>query len=55
MASYRRVCSTRGRCKPPAPEAEGGRGLWLVDQLARAWGVNRHPDGGKIVWCTLNL
>jgi anti-anti-sigma regulatory factor/anti-sigma regulatory factor (Ser/Thr protein kinase) len=39
----------------PDPEAEGGRGLWLVDQLARAWGVNRHPDGGKVVWCTLRL
>jgi anti-sigma regulatory factor (Ser/Thr protein kinase)/anti-anti-sigma regulatory factor len=36
-------------------EAEGGRGLWLVEQLARAWGVNRHPDGGKVVWCVLNL
>lgn len=22
----------------PDPEAEGGRGLWLVEQLARAWG-----------------
>ncbi|MFL6102677.1 MAG: ATP-binding protein [Actinomycetes bacterium] len=39
----------------PGPEAEGGRGLWLVDQLARAWGVNRHPDGGKVIWCTLRL
>jgi anti-anti-sigma factor len=39
----------------PDPEAEGGRGLWLVDQLARAWGVNRHPDGGKVIWCTLRL
>jgi anti-anti-sigma factor len=39
----------------PDPEAEGGRGLWLVEQLARSWGVNRHPDGGKVVWCTLNL
>jgi len=39
----------------PDPEAEGGRGLWLVEQLARAWGVNRHPDGGKVVWCTLHL
>ena len=39
----------------PGPEAEGGRGLWLVDQLARAWGVNRHSDGGKVVWCTLRL
>jgi anti-anti-sigma factor len=32
-----------------------GRGLWLVEQLARAWGVQSHPDGGKVVWCTLNL
>ena len=39
----------------PSPDAEGGRGLWLLDQLARAWGVNRHPDGGKVVWCTLRL
>jgi anti-sigma regulatory factor (Ser/Thr protein kinase)/anti-anti-sigma regulatory factor len=39
----------------PDPEAEGGRGLLVVEQLARAWGVNRHPDGGKVVWCTLTL
>jgi anti-anti-sigma regulatory factor/anti-sigma regulatory factor (Ser/Thr protein kinase) len=39
----------------PEPEAEGGRGLWLVEQLARAWGVNCHPDGGKVVWCTLRV
>lgn len=37
------------------PGAEDGRGLWLVEQLARAWGVNRHPDGGKVVWCVLDL
>jgi anti-sigma regulatory factor (Ser/Thr protein kinase)/anti-anti-sigma regulatory factor len=39
----------------PDSEAEGGRGLWLVEQLARAWGVNPHPDGGKVVWCVLSL
>jgi anti-anti-sigma regulatory factor/anti-sigma regulatory factor (Ser/Thr protein kinase) len=39
----------------PHAGAEGGRGLWLVEQLARAWGVNRHPDGGKVVWCVLHL
>jgi anti-sigma regulatory factor (Ser/Thr protein kinase)/anti-anti-sigma regulatory factor len=39
----------------PDRESEGGRGLWLVEQLARAWGVNHHPDGGKVVWCVLNL
>jgi anti-anti-sigma regulatory factor/anti-sigma regulatory factor (Ser/Thr protein kinase) len=37
------------------PSAPGGRGLWLVEQLAYAWGVNRHPGGGKVVWCTLRL
>lgn len=36
-------------------EAEGGRGLPLVEQFARAWGVHRHPAGGKVVWCTLKL
>jgi anti-sigma regulatory factor (Ser/Thr protein kinase) len=40
---------------PPAPEAEGGRGLWLVEQLGRAWGVRPAPDGGKTVWCALTL
>jgi anti-sigma regulatory factor (Ser/Thr protein kinase) len=39
----------------PDRQAEGGRGLWLVEQLARSWGVNRHPDGGKVVWCVLSL
>jgi anti-sigma regulatory factor (Ser/Thr protein kinase) len=39
----------------PDVEAQGGRGLWLVEQLAVGWGVNPHPDGGKVVWCTLNL
>jgi anti-sigma regulatory factor (Ser/Thr protein kinase) len=28
---------------------EGGRGLFLVDQLARRWGATR-VSGGKIVW-----
>ena len=37
------------------PHAPGSRGLWLVEQLAIAWGINRHPDGGKVVWCTLKL
>lgn len=37
------------------PEDEGGRGLWLVERLARAWGAHAHPDGGKVVWCTLKL
>jgi anti-sigma regulatory factor (Ser/Thr protein kinase)/anti-anti-sigma regulatory factor len=43
------------RLVAPDPQAEGGRGLWLIEQLARSWGVNRHPDGGKVVWCVLSL
>jgi anti-sigma regulatory factor (Ser/Thr protein kinase)/anti-anti-sigma regulatory factor len=39
----------------PDPEAEGGRGLWLIEQLARAWGVQPQSDGGKVVWCALKL
>jgi hypothetical protein len=35
------------------PHAPGGRGLWLIEQLTTAWGINRHRDGGKVVWCTL--
>ena len=43
------------RTVTPDLEAEGGRGLWLVEQLARAWGVRPAPGGGKIVWCALSL
>ena len=32
------------------PTAATGRGLRLVDQLARSWGVRDKPDGGKVVW-----
>lgn len=39
----------------PELEAEGGGGLWLVEQLTQAWGSPCHPDGGKVVWCALHL
>jgi len=29
------------------PEAESGRGLWLVEQLGRAWGVNPTPTAAR--------
>ena len=38
---------------PDDPEAEGGRGLAVVEQLAVAWGVHHPPEGGKIIWCVL--
>ena len=36
--------------------AEGGRGLTLVDAIAEAWGVKRvRWHRGKIVWCELAI
>ncbi|MGN9811356.1 ATP-binding protein [Micromonospora sp. BQ11] len=35
-------------------EAVGGRGLWLVDTLARASGCTPWPPG-KVVWCEVAL
>lgn len=32
----------------PDPERPGGWGLWLVEQLADAWGIS--GDGGTCVW-----
>ncbi|WP_435192517.1 ATP-binding protein [Streptomyces sp. NRRL F-5630] len=40
----------------PAPEdAEGGRGLLLVDALASRWGVTERTGPGKTVWAELDL
>lgn len=33
----------------PDPEAESGRGLWMVSALSTSWGVNRNARG-KTVW-----
>jgi anti-anti-sigma factor len=43
------------RLVPADPDAESGRGLRLVEQLATAWGVHPGRDKGKVVWCTLRL
>ncbi len=34
------------------PDATGGRGLLLVEQLADRWGYDPH-DRGKTIWCDL--
>lgn len=31
--------------------AEGGRGMVVVDRLTTRWGVHRLHGGGKTVWC----
>ncbi|MFE9293727.1 ATP-binding protein [Streptomyces niveus] len=41
--------------KTPAADDEGGRGLLLVQSLARRWGTFRPSAGGKIVWAELPL
>ena len=37
----------------PGPDAEGGRGLAIVDELADRWGVEGDPPG-KTVWFELD-
>jgi anti-sigma regulatory factor (Ser/Thr protein kinase) len=40
--------------KQPAPDAEGGRGLLLVEALSEQWGWDRIPGWpGKVVWALL--
>ncbi|WKX11728.1 ATP-binding protein [Streptomyces sp. NL15-2K] len=39
----------------PAPDAESGRGLVLVEALADRWGVTQGPRPRKTVWAELNL
>lgn len=45
--------------RPSSPEqtldAEGGRGLFVVESLSRRWGIYRPAAGGKIVWSELTL
>lgn len=36
--------------EPPAPDAEHGRGLVIVDALAGRWGVSDREGVGKTVW-----
>jgi anti-sigma regulatory factor (Ser/Thr protein kinase) len=34
---------------------ESGRGMWIVDQIARHWGQRPEPDGTKTVYALLDL
>lgn len=48
-------CSPEPPRPPPDsvdPERPGGRGVWLVQRLSKAWGWNPVP-GGKQVWFEL--
>jgi anti-sigma regulatory factor (Ser/Thr protein kinase) len=39
--------------REPNPRAPRGRGLQLVEGLAKVWGCRLRPDGGKTVWALL--
>ena len=39
----------------PSQRRDGGRGMRLVDSLARRWGVVRHPHDGKSVWFCVSM
>ena len=41
--------TARPRVRDYGPEAVTGRGLLIVDRIARRWGVDT-SDGGKCVW-----
>ncbi|WP_405861081.1 ATP-binding protein [Streptomyces sp. NBC_01515] len=41
--------------KDPDQDAEGGRGLLLVDAVAKQWNIYHPSIGGKIVWAELPL
>jgi len=44
----------RPRVHPFAPTSATGRGMFLVDRLAKRWGVDADPvAGGKVVWFEL--
>ncbi len=43
------------RLQSPGPEHEAGRGLVLVDALARTWGVVHSRGTGKTVWFELSV
>lgn len=53
------VTDTRGddlpRHHPPAPDAESGRGLLLIEALADRWDVRLGPVPRKTVWAELDL
>jgi anti-sigma regulatory factor (Ser/Thr protein kinase) len=38
------------RVQHPAPDADSGRGLLLIDALAARWGVTEGPTPRKTVW-----
>jgi anti-sigma regulatory factor (Ser/Thr protein kinase) len=38
---------------PPSQTEEHGRGLYMVDAVTTAWGLEEVPGDGKLVWAEL--
>ncbi|MET8956562.1 ATP-binding protein [Streptomyces sp. NPDC004129] len=47
--------SVRPAVQQTDPADEQGRGMYLVQAIASAWGSRREALGGKTTWCTLAL
>jgi anti-sigma regulatory factor (Ser/Thr protein kinase) len=41
--------------RQPTPMADSGRGLQIVERLARVWGVSEHAGGLRSVWAAIPL
>ncbi len=41
--------------RDPSPMSDSGRGLHIVERLARAWGVTEHAGSLRTVWAVLSL
>lgn len=44
-----------GSLRPPAPDAESGRGLLLVETLSTHWGTTGGDPYTETVWCEVAL
>ncbi|AVH60691.1 MULTISPECIES: ATP-binding protein [Streptomyces] len=47
--------SARPAVRQSGPGDEQGRGMFLVQAIASAWGSRRESHGGKTTWCTVAL
>jgi anti-anti-sigma factor len=51
--AVRDTSSERPARLEPGTAETGGRGIFIIDTLAKAWGTAPTWDGGKVVWATL--
>ena len=39
----------------PGAASPRGRGMWIIESIARDWGTDEGDDGGKTVWFELSV